>query len=245
VLAGGAAVFLLAYGAGAGDAVASAASVLRYACGLAVGGTIFSVAAMRLLDRDAGWKDLFGPACGAAAWSPIVFVVLLWIFARAGMGPTAALYAGLLLLFWGVVAGMGIIGGNEGGEPGRLLVAACLGVTGSLAGLAVAHQIPPPVAVMALPAPFDDGTVRRGNFLLVRRTPDPHAPAMVLLRETGTREAIFAVIEKNGKRRPLGDTSATPKMLQDWNVAGRVFFQLGIQGGIGVVSAEQTLKLSH
>lgn len=240
VLVGG---FFVVAGAGTNDAVAVGLTYARYVYGLALGGTVFGILALRVAQREATWKDLVGPACAAAAWLPFAFVTLLGIADALGAGAAAGLYAGLLVLLWGAAAGMGAIAGEEAPEPGRLLVATCLGLTGCLLGLGAMHRVPPLVPVTAVRAPFDGRIVRQGNILLVRSDPDARGPCVVLLREAGTEEAVFVFLAPNGNRTVLGDVTLQPKMLQDWNIAGRVFFRLGGPGGWSVVGTEQTPKM--
>jgi len=234
------ALALLGAGVETGDALATSLTFLRYSYGLAVGGALLSVVGTRLIGRTASVWDVFGPASAAAGWLPFAFVGFLGLAHLAGAGATAGLFAGLLLLLWGTAAGIGIIGGDDGGEPGRMLVAICLGLSGCLIGFWGAHSAPPPASVMVLRAPFESGAIRPGSVLLVRSDPAPPASALVLLREAGTREAVFVQLRADGSRIPLGEVTLAPQMLQDWNIAGRVFLRLGGPGVWGVVRAEQT-----
>jgi len=240
VLVGG---FFVVAGAGTNHSVAVGLTYARYAYGLALGGTVFGVLALRVAQLEATWKDLLGPACAAAAWLPFAFVTLLGIADALGAGAAAGLYAGLIVLVWGAAAGMGAIAGEEAPEPGRLLVATCIGLTGCLVGLGAMHRVPPAVPVTAVRAPFDGRNIRQGNILLVRSDPDARGPCVVLLREAGTAEAAFAFLDPNGNRTVLGDVTLQPKMLQDWNIAGRVFFRFGSPGGWSVVGTEQTPQM--
>jgi len=239
------ALCLMVAGVHSGDAWVTAATFLRYVLGLAIGGTSLGMLSLRIVGRDATWKDLLGPSCAAAAWAPFVFVTFLGIAQLAGAGAASGLYAGLLVLLWGAAAGMGIVGGNDAVEPGRLLVATCLGLSGCLFGFWGSHQLSPEVSVTAVRAPFRTSDIRPGNVLLVRSDTTPVASSVVLLRETGTREAVFVTIDRNGYRTPLGKLSIERKMLQDWNIAGRVFFRFGSPGGWSVVGTEQTPQLSQ
>lgn len=236
--------FLVA-GTSAGDAWATAGTYVRFTYAVAVGGTLCGLAALRLVGRDAGWKDLMGPGCAAAAWAPFAFVAFLVMAQALGAGAASGLYSGLLLLIWGAATGMAILSGEERSEPGRLLVGTCLALSGCLVGFWTAHRIPPPVPVQAVRSPFEADRIYPGQILLVRTGASVEGPALVLLRETGTNEAAFARLDRNGNRTLVGDISVTPKMLQDWNIAGRVFFRFGSPGAGSVVGTEQTPQVSQ
>ncbi|MGH7163470.1 MAG: hypothetical protein ACREID_08290, partial [Planctomycetota bacterium] len=65
-------------------------------------------------------------------------------------------------LAWGAWAGVGLVATDREPEPGRGLVASCVGLTGALAGLAVAAWAVQAHLFAVLPAPDD------GRPLLVR-----------------------------------------------------------------------------
>ena len=238
-------LFLARQGCDAGDALWSALTVLRYLFAIAACGTLFSLVAVRIMDRAAGWKAMFGPACAAVAWAPFVFLLLLALYRATGAGAPAALYAGLTLLLWGVAAGTGIIGGEEGGEPGRLLVASCLGLSGCILGMFIAHRAPPPAPVLHERAPFTSDGIARGDFLLVRRGKNVPTGAIVLLRKRGSRQPLFARVAPDGKLALIGKVDARPNMLREWDIMGRVFFRLGSWHATDVVPSKQSPNVSQ
>ncbi len=239
------AVFLQVHGCSADDAWMTAATVLRYVLALALGGTLASVVGARIIDRAAGWRDMFGPACAAAAWSPIVFLLCLQVYGATGAGTEAAIYAAITVLLWGAAAGIGIVGGSEGGEPGRLLVAICLGLSGTLLGIWASYRMPPSAPVMHERAPFTAGAIRTGDFLLARRGKYVQSGSVVLLRKSDSPAPLFALAMPDGTRRVLGKPTKTPQTLSEWDISGRVFFRLGGWSDSGVVSPEQTPFLSQ
>ena len=229
----------------AGDAWACALTYARYAYATAAGGTVISVLALRVAGCEGNAWNLFGSACLAAAWTPFAFVGIVVSAQFFGAGPEAGVYAGLAVLVWGAAAGMAILAGDGAPEPGRLLVGTCLLLSGCLAGFWAAHRVPPAAAVNSVPSPIEAHNIKPGNMLLVRTESRPRAPCIVLLREPGTPEAVFAHLDHNGARTILGDVRRPPEMFQDWNIAGRVFFRFGGSGGWSVLGTEQTPQPSQ
>ena len=116
VLSIGIGALFLAAGAAAGDAWACALTYARYGYGTAAGGTLAGLLALRVVSTEGSWKDLFGPACAAAAWAPFAFVGILGVAQFFGAGSAAGLYAGLAVLLWGAAACMAVFyrGRNSG-----------------------------------------------------------------------------------------------------------------------------------
>jgi len=242
VLSAGA--FLLSRGAAFGDAAAGALALLRLLAGVAAGGLTASLVAARLVGREASWRDLAGPVAAAAGWAPGLFLLVLFLARVAGAGAASAVYAGVALLVWGVAAGFGIVAGDDEGEPGRLLVGSCLGIGGVLIGLWLALAAPPRPGVLLVRAPVAEPPIRAGDVLLVRRQDARGSGDLLLLRDPRSAEAVLAR-RRNGTLTPVGRIQVDPEKLQDWNVAGRVFFRLGTGGAGTVGRGEQSVKPSQ
>ncbi|MHC4941081.1 MAG: hypothetical protein ACYTHK_19260 [Planctomycetota bacterium] len=238
------ALYLWASGVTLDDAWLSGASLFRVLAGLAIGGLAAAWVGARVTGRVATFGELAGPCCAAAGWAPCVFFCLVTIGNAAHAGAAAGVYAGIGLLIWGVAAGMGIVGGDTEPEPGRLLVASCFGLGGVLIGLWAALAAPPEPWVQAVRAPVTEAPIRAGDVLLVRTEKAGSSEGLFLLVREGTREAIIARRARNGSLTPLGEIQLGPEMLQDWNTAGRVFFQYGAEGGQSVADREQRPKTS-
>jgi len=245
VVTASAAVYLAEHGATTGDALAAAASLLRLLAGLSIGGACAAWIGARLAGREASARELAGPVLAAAGWAPCVFLAFLALAMAAGAGAATGVYAGIALLIWGVSAGIGIVAGEEECEPGRLLVASCLGLGGVLIGLWIALAAPPAPGVQAIRAPVPEAGIRAGDFLLVRAGNAPSDGALVLLRDPRSREAVLARRDRNGTLTPVGEIQVGPEKLQDWNIAGRVFFRFGTEGGGIVGPGEQSPKPSR
>jgi hypothetical protein len=239
------AVYLKAKGGGTGDVAAATVGLARVLGGVALGGLGASWIAARVAGREASMRALAGPVLAAAGWAPAVFVVFLLLMHAGGASSAAALFAGIALLIWGVAAGFGIVGGEEECEPGRLLVASCFGLGGVLIGLWVALAAPPAAPVQLVPSPVAREAIRPGDLLLVARSDADAEGDLVLLRDPGSHEAALAVRDRNGSLTPVGPIQVSREKLQDWNIAGHVFFRFGAGGGEIVVPAEQKPKRSR
>jgi len=241
----GVAVYLFAKGVAARDVLGAVLGLLRVLAGVSVGGLCAAWIGARVAAREASARELAGPVLAAAGWAPLVFVAFLLIGHAGGAGNAAALYAAIALLVWGVAAGFGILSGDADCEPGRLLVATCFGLGGVLIGLSAALAAPPAPPVQLVPSPVAEGTLRPGDLLLLGRAEPPAAGDLVLLRDPRSSEAVLASRESNGSLTPVGSIQVDRQKLQDWNIAGRVFFRFGAAGGASVGSAEQMPKPSQ
>ena len=222
--------YLFSRGAQAADAAWSGVAVLVVVLGLGLGGCVGAFPARLLLARPYRIGQTLGPCLVFAAWTPPLFVVVLLLARAVGAEDTAALYSGFTLLIWGVVGGMGIIGGDESEDYGRAVVASCLGLALSLAGLMAALLLVQAQLVLAVPALADTDQFAAGDRVLVRREAEVPPGSCILLLEEGSREAMFAVAGPAGTWTPLGVASdKTPR--GRWHVAGRVFFRLGGRWG--------------
>jgi hypothetical protein len=84
-----------------------------------------------------------------------------------------------------------------------------------------------------------------GDLLLVRTEKSAKSAGLFLLRKPDSREAVVVRRDGNGTLTPFGSIQVRPEMLQDWNNAGRVFFQYGTGGGETVDPGKQTPKPSQ
>jgi hypothetical protein len=221
-----AASYLLARGTRTADAAWSAAAVLLAVLGLGVGGCVGAFPARLLLGRPYRVREVLGPCLVFAAWTPPLFLAVLVLARVLGAEDTAALYSGFTLLIWGVVGGMGIVGGDEAEDYGRGVVASCLGLALALAGLMAALLLVQAHLILAVPALADTDEFAAGDRVLVRRESDASPGSCILLLEEGSHEAMFAVAGPDGAWTPLGAASDNAPRGR-WHVAGRVFFRLG------------------
>jgi hypothetical protein len=219
-------VYLLARGAQAADAAWSGVAVLLVVLGLGLGGCVGAFPARLLLARPYRISETLGPCLVFAAWTPPLFVAVLLLARALGAEETAALYSGFTLLIWGVVCGMGVIGGDEAEDYGRAVVATCIGLALSLAGLMAALLLVQAQLVLAVPAMTDTDEFAAGDRVLVRREAEAAPGSCILLLEEGSREAMFAVAGPGGAWTPLS-ANAEKAPRGRWHVAGRVFFRLG------------------
>jgi hypothetical protein len=237
--------YLASHGVAGADALWSGASLLRVLLGMFVGGLVAAWIGARVVGRAASLRELAGPSLAAAGWAPCVFLLVVGIGHAASAGVAAGVYAGIALLIWGIAAGLGIIAGEEECEPGRLLVASCFGLGGVLIGLWVALAAPPAPWVQAVPAPVTEAPFTAGDLLLVRTEKSAESAGLFLLRKPDSREAVVVRRDGNGSLTPFGAIQVGSEMLQDWNNAGRVFFQYGTGGGETVDPGKQTPKPSQ
>ena len=119
-----------------------------------------------------------------------------------------------------------------------------LGIGGVIIGLWCSYALPPQPWVFAIRQPVTAAPIQAGDFLLVRAG-DTDDFALVLLREPDSAEAVLVRRAGNGSLTPVGEIQMDPQMLQDWNMAGRVFFRFGELGGESVGPGEQRAKPSQ
>jgi hypothetical protein len=175
-----------------------------------------------------------------AAWTAILFPVLLVLLTAAGAGGLAGLGSGLALLVWGVAAGLFVLGDDETTEPGRGLVASCGALSGALLGLFVAGWAAT-LLVWPWRAPVAVGGARRGDLLLVVRDRSPGA-ADLLLAENAAGAAVLARRGPDGRLAPTGET---PAVAGPWQARGRVFFRFGGPWGGSVLCRQHPAGGSH
>jgi hypothetical protein len=165
------------------------------------------------------------PACVVAAgWAPLLFAGLAAAMAVLGLGPAAPLAASLVLLVWAAVLGIALVGAGEA-EPGRRLVASCVGLVGALLGLWLALALATAHLVLAIPAPMAGWGLERGDLLLVRRQNSAPAGSVVVLQGPGSTGMLLARIDPAGALVPPRPARWAESTNPD--VLGRVFFQLG------------------
>jgi hypothetical protein len=232
-------IYLLAGGASAADAGWAAATVLRLYAGLILGGVLASWIGARIVGRTARLSQLWGAASVAGAWAPLVFLAFLWFGNVVDAAAASALYAGIAVLIWGVAAGFGIISGDAEPEAGRLLVASCLGIGGSILGVWAAHEAPPRLWVRAVPAPVSEGPIEAGRFLLIRTNSAENNAAYLLLSDPASTEAVLVRRSPSGVTEPVGEIRPESRMIQKFDIAGRVFFQIGGSFAGSVSDSEQ------
>jgi hypothetical protein len=241
----GAWAYLRAGGASGVDATWAAATILRLFFGMIAGGAIASWIGARLIGRAALVSQVLGPAAVAAAWAPVVFLAFLWLGNAMDAAAASGLYAGIALLIWGIAAGFGIIGADEEPDPGRLLVASCLGFGGAILGAWAAHESPPGLWVRAVPAPVSEGGIEQGRFLLIRTNSAETGAAYLLLQDPDSREAVLVTRSAAGALTAVGEIRPDSRMFKKYNIAGRVFFQIGGPGSGSVALGEPTEKSSR
>lgn len=195
--------YLAARGCRPADAGLAAAGLLLVILGLGCGGWLASVLARRILAPDAPRR---GPHVHLvfAAWSAALFVLVL-------LALGSALAAGLAVLVWGVVAGTGVVAGET--EPGRALVASCLGASGAILGVLAAGFLVHERLVMVLPS--DHGT------MLVRRGEVGEEGALVLARDPASATLFLA---RKGPEGLEPEGKPPPGPPAGWVAVGRVFF---------------------
>lgn len=231
---------------GGGDTdeiVATALSLGRLLGGLMLGGVAAAWVGARVVGRPATLRELIGPCAAAAGWAPFVYLAVLGIARLSGVGEPAPVYAAMALLLWGIAAGFGIVAGDHEVEPGRLLVASCFGLGGTILGIWAAHELPPALPVRAIRAPVEAPPVEVNRFVLVR-SGDEQGPLLVLTKP-GTRVRALARRNADGDLEPVGETVETLDSLRSWDITGRVFFQVGGPAGGGVLPSEQSTKPSR
>lgn len=209
------------------DSTWAAATVLRVFLGMVFGGLLASWIGARLVGRAAQIRQLIAPVAVAAGWAPLIFLAFVWIGNVMEAGAASALYAGIALLIWGIAAGLGIIGGDDEPEPGRLLVASCLGFGGAILGAWTAHEMPPAPWVQAVPAPVSEGPFEQGRFLLIRAESVENRAAYLLMQDPDSSEAILVTRSATGELSAVGKIRPESAMFKKYDITGRVFFQIG------------------
>jgi len=230
--------YLASRGCAAADAAAGGAALVVVVAGLAAGGTAGCYPARRIVGLPFDVATFLGPCLAFAAWTPILFVAALAAARTVGAGPVAALASGLTLLVWGVVAGIGVLGGESIRDYGRGLVASCLALAVSLMGLWLGLVVVAARLVMAVPAPVDADGFRAGDLLLVRVEADVAAGELALLVAEG-REALLARADGAGGFDPVGAAASRIRDMRGLQTRGRVFFRSGGPWGGNAVSAQR------
>jgi len=215
-------------GAAWADAGAVAGAVTALSLALAAGGLLGVWPARLLLARGFTWRDHAGGCLAAGAWTGPLFVGILALATAAGAGPTAPLAAGFAVLVWGVVAGIGIVGGQDHDDQGRALVASCVGFAASLGALLGVLVLVQGHLLLVWPAAVDEPPVAAGDVMLVRPTVDPPAGSLVLVRNNqGT-----TVLARRGSEEGIAVPDPGSRGARGpWRPVGRVFFAFGGWGG--------------
>ncbi|MHC4550359.1 MAG: hypothetical protein ACYTEZ_16445 [Planctomycetota bacterium] len=223
------ACFLIARGCALRDALAAGAGLGLLVLGLGVGGTCAGYPAGLVLGRGRPVGAHLGPCLVFAAWSAVLFPVLLGLATLAGAGAAAALAGSLTLLVWGVAAGMGLLSWGAAAESGRALVASCTGLSGALLGLVAALLVSTQlVSLRRMPAATPQA--RAGALVLVVHDTRPAPGALVFLRASDAPEALLARVTGEGVYLPLGVDAAAWRP-EEWAPRSRIFFRLGGPGG--------------
>ncbi len=234
------ALWLHARGCAPSDARAVGAAVTVMLVALAAGGWLAAIPAARILGREWPLAAMVAPSAVTALWAALIPAPLMMIAHAVGMRATAALFTGFCMLLWGLWVARALLEW-EGGERegGRALVAACLAAAGSILAFHVAISAVERSLVIALPSPIETPQIRRFDYLLVRVGTRPHPGEIAWLVEEGSRESAFAEIGEDGAPRFLGRFREDPATSRKWDVAGRVFFQCGGEGGGSVLPARR------
>lgn len=230
------ALWLRARGCAVGDAAAVGAALAALLVAVAAGGWLAAVPASRILGGAWPLAAMIGPSAAAALWAALIPGPLMMIAHAAGMKATAALFTGFCMLLWGLRVAHALLTW-EGGERegGRALVAACVAAAGSILAFHVAMTAVERSLVIALPSPIETPEMRRFDYLFVRVGATPREGEIAWLVEQGSRESAFAEVLAGGSTRFLGRFREDPEASRKWDIAGRVFFQCGGEGGGSVV----------
>jgi len=228
-----AALGLLSRGVSIADAGATGLALLLVLVGLTLGGACASWPGARVAGARLPLRALL-PVCAVAAfWAPLLLVALAFGLRAVGAGPAAVLVAALLVLLHGVACGFGIVRGDEVEDAGRGGVASCIGLSGALLALwifltGIQGSL---VFVVRAPVPLEasagGSTIEAGDLLLFRRCDRAPPGSLVLMRERGGREGVFARIRDAGDPVPLGTGPENSRLSPEWDIAGRAVFVFG------------------
>jgi len=206
-------LYLAARGCRAADASVTAAGLLLLVLGLGAGGALASALACRvLLDAPRRAPQVY---LVFAAWALFLLVLLLFVTG-------SALFAGLAVLVWGVVAGTRVLA--EDVEPGRSLVASCGGTTGAVVGILLMALLVHGRMVLVMPSPKGEGT------LLVRRGEVREPGALVVAQDPASSRLFLA---RQGPRGLVPEGTPPPGPPGGWMDIGRVFFFFGAEAPWG------------
>jgi len=232
-------VFLLARGCAAGDALAAAGALLLGTVGAGLAGGLAAPLAATFTGAEFGWNGRLGVGLLFAAWTALLFAVLVVLLQLAGAGVAAPLYGALVLVCWAVAVGSAVVAPPEGAEGGRGLVGGCLGLAGALAGFWAALLVVQAHLLLVVPAPSDGPGFERADALIVRRSASAHESRLLLLTERGGREAVLARVGSRGLE-PSENVDIRSFASKNWDIAGYVFFRFGGPWGGSVVGSGQT-----
>jgi len=231
--------YLAIRGCPAGDAAVAGLGLLGIVVGAGVVGGFATYPASLVTGASYTVRRRIGPCLLFAAWTAVLFAVLVAILQLSGVGAPSALYATLILVIWAVAAGAGVVAGDQT-EGGRALVGSCIGMAGALIGLWIALLAVQAQLLFVVPAPVKGPGFAPGDALLVRRQTVSAPPGtVVLMRRPGGPEALVAQVNAAGRPEALDSVNEPRLVLQQWDMVGRVFFHFGGSGGGSVVPVQQ------
>ena len=219
-------------GCAASDALATSAAVLLILAATTLAGFGASWAASRISETGMPARRRLAGTALLATWGACLWA-LLSVFARAfGVGPEGPLLAALVVLVWGLAAGIAVVGGPHIPEMTRGWVASCTGMLGALAGLVVGALVATQSLVLAVPPPPTSEDFGRSSLLLVRISERSTPGTVVLARNPDTGGAVVARVAPGDSAqdtvlKPLTGTQHPPGSLAKLTVRGRVFYGIG------------------
>ncbi len=222
-----AAGYLLVMACGVADALAMGATIAVVLACIAAGALCFSIPASIVAARPFPMFSSVGLYLLWAGWAGVLYPLLVAVLGLAGVGALGPLAAAFALLIWGVATAMGVIGGGEA-EGGRSLVAACIILTGALAGLVSGILVAGTLTLPGVhPAPAAAVDFGPGTPLLIQPGEPVEEGALYLARDPGTGAIVFARC-RSGRLEPLEGISEA----LDPTPLGRVFFHFDGLGGV-------------
>lgn len=219
-------------GCAGSDALATAAAVLLTLLTTTLAGFGASWGASRISEADMPARRRLAGTALLTAWGAFLWA-LLSIFAGAfGIGQEGPLLAALIVLLWGLAAGIAVVGGPRIPEVARGWVASCTGMLGALAGLFLGALVATQSLVLAVPPPPASEDFGHSSLLLVRIDERPTPATVVLARNPETGRAVMArVVPGDGTQdtvlTPLTGTRHPPGSLAKLTIRGRVFYGIG------------------
>ena len=112
-------------------------------------------------------------------------------------------------------------------------------------GVWAAHEAPPRLWVRAVPAPVSEGPIEAGRFLLIRTDSAENIAAYLLLADPASAEAVLVRRSPSGVVEPVGEIRPESRVFKKFDIAGRVFFQIGGSFAGSVSTSEQKNKSSR
>ena len=222
-------------GAAMEDVGALAAATAAVTVGLGLGGALGCRFAGAVVGADGPLRGRLVPCLVFGAWTVTLFLLILFGARLSGQFALAGLIAGLAVLVWGAVVGIGVVDPHGEFEYGRALVGSCVGITGAILGLYLAVMPVKNHLAFVVPAPPDAARGwEAGDFFVVRQATEGRPGDVVLLHDARTGEGLVAVVGAEGGPQPIGPREAYERGA--WAVAGRAFLRIGRSGAAPVPS---------